>query len=351
MRAGQCGQANAGQANAGQANAGQANAGQAGAGQAGAGTGATDAAATPGPADIEAFTAQLDQQRHDDLAAELAGTGLPAPRADGLATTLLGHDVATLDGATQRLYADAARAEAALQAGDVGGARDRVRTTADDYRTLLAPIVAVRDPALDSATRDLLARSEDLVGLRRQDLALVTSQIDAAARSALGAPAPANVGLERAVATVWAGWVRLIVLLVFGILAFVPLYLLNLAFGGGNRNWQLIGVSLFLLLLPLVYEALAAVGSLVAMATGNDSFDILATYSMFHSTLGQAVWVVLVAFAILFAISGLYGICVQFGLLGRQRSSAGTSATQTVTATGAGSREPAESLVDWDEDF
>ena len=203
--------------------------------------------------------------------------------------------------------------------------------------------------------RGTLARTSDVVGLRMQDVDALTGQVDAVARVALGQAAPANQRLNEQTLALWAGWPRLIVMLVFGILAFVPLYLLNLAFGGGNRNWQLIGVSLFLLLLPVVYEALASIGSLVAYLTGDDTFEVLATYSMFQSPVGQVVWAVLVAIAILLAISGLYGICVQFGLLGRRRSAAGAgpSATQTNTATmdATGVRQPADALVDWDEDF
>ena len=38
---------------------------------------------------------------------------------------------------------------------------------------------------------------------------------------------------------------------------------------------------------------------------------------MFQSSIGQVVWALLIVLAIVFAILGLYGICLQFGLLGR----------------------------------
>ncbi|MEJ2292674.1 MAG: hypothetical protein P8Y05_13310, partial [Deinococcales bacterium] len=211
--------------------------------------------------------------------------------------------------------------------------------------------VAAKAPAVDADTRAAFQRTADLVGLRLQDLNDLTAQVDAVARVVNGAPAPAHLALNRAVSSWWAGWPRLLVLLVFGILVFVPLYLLNLAFGGGNRNWQLIGVALFLLLLPVVYEALAALGSMVATWTNNDAFEVLASYSMFQSSIGQVVWAGLSVLAILFAILGLYGICVQFGLLGRNRGRRGAGATQTATTTATSTQERADSMVDWDEEF
>jgi len=194
-------------------------------------------------------------------------------------------------------------------------------------------------------------RTQTMVGLRLQDLENLTARTDAVARSVEGLPAPANLALNTSVASWWAGWPRLLVLLVFGILVFVPLYLLNLAFGGGNRNWQLIGIALFLLLLPVVYEALAALGSVITMLTGNDAFEVLASFSMFQSSIGQVVWAALIVLAIVFAILGLYGICVQFGLLGRSRGSRGVGITQTATTTATSAQEQTDSMVDWDEEF
>ena len=46
--------------------------------------------------------------------------------------------------------------------------------------------------------------------------------------------------------------------------------------------------------------------------------------------------------ALFLAVIGLYGICVQFGLLGRSSS---PDATQTATI------DQTETLVDWDEEF
>jgi hypothetical protein len=303
--------------------------------------------------DLEALRAQLeqeqDQQRHDAVLAEINAAGLTGPAAGRLADTLVTDGQTSLRQATDALYADTSRATAALLAGDAGVARTLLSDAGERYRRTLSPVVAARDPGLDADTRELLARSSTLVGLRTQDVQTVTGQVDAVSRSLEARPAPPTQDFTRTIDRWWAGWPRLIVLLLFGVLAFVPLYLLNLAFGGGNRNWQLIGVALLLLLLPVVYEALAALGSLLAYLTATPGLDLLARYSMFDSPIGQVAWALLIVLAILFAISGLYGICQQFGLLRRRGGSAGPG--QTATASATRTQEQTDSMVDWDEEF
>jgi len=311
----------------------------------------TTGAASGANAAPAANATQARQEQLGSLTDQIARAGLPGPAGQRLATTLADANVTSLRGATEAVYASTAEASAALMAGDVSGAKDLVRTASKQYDSMLSPIVVAKAPAIDQDTRTVFARTSSMVGLRLQDLEDLTAQVDAAARVVSGRPQTGATGLSRAVDNWWGGWPRLLVLLVFGILVFVPLYLLNLAFGGGNRNWQLIGVSLFLLLLPVVYEALAALGSMLATWTSSNSFDVLARYSMFQSSIGQVVWAALIVLAILFAILGLYGICVQFGLLGRGRNQAGAGTTMTATATATSTQERAEAMVDWDEEF
>ncbi|HKI57235.1 MAG TPA: hypothetical protein VKB31_08810 [Trueperaceae bacterium] len=310
--------------------------------------------ASGGQAASQAPAAGPEQQRQQQLTTltqAIARTGMAAPAAQHLAASYLDAGTTSIQEATRAVYAATAEASASLMAGDVSGARDQVKAASKQYDSLLSPIVAFKQPGVDADTRATFTRTASLVGLRLQDLDNLTAQVDAAARVISGKPQSGNLALNRSLDSWWAGWPRLLVLLVFGILVFVPLYLLNMAFGGGNRNWQLIGVSLFLLLLPVVFEALAALGSMLASWTHTDSFEVLANYSMFQSTIGQVVWAGLIVLAILFAILGLYGICVQFGLLGRGKRSAGAGTTMTATATSTSTQERAEAMVDWDEEF
>ena len=126
----------------------------------------------------------------------------------------------------------------------------------------------------------------------------------------------------------------------------MPLYLLNLAFGGGNRNWQWVGVSLFLLLLPIIFEGLISLGGLLAYLTGAQVLNALAPFSPFQNVVSQIVWVALTGTAIVFAVAGLYGICVQFGLLGKRNEGSAEDPSQTMVEMGS-----PETAIDWDEEF
>jgi membrane-anchored glycerophosphoryl diester phosphodiesterase (GDPDase) len=130
----------------------------------------------------------------------------------------------------------------------------------------------------------------------------------------------------------------------------VPLALLNLAFGGSNRNWQLVGVALFFLFLPVIYEGLSYLGTFLADVTGVDVLDSLARFSIFQNTISQVVWTLLMALAILFAIIGLRGICVQFGLIGKRKQDDVVPAEAPVTTIPANATG-SETVVDWDEEF
>lgn len=313
--------------------------------------GGAESAAQPSPANAATGVAQQRQLQLDALTKEITRAGMAAPAAQKLAASYLDSGAVSLQAATDAVFALTARAGASLMAGDVGVARDRVEAASQQYDSLLSPIVAFKQPTVDAKTRAAFDRTASLVGLRLQDIDILTAQVNAADRVIAGQPRARNLALNRGIDAWWAGWPRLLVLFVFGILVFVPLYLLNMAFGGGNRNWQLIGVALFLLLLPVVYEALASLGSMLATWTGNDAFELLSSYSMFQSSIGQVVWTGLIVLAIVFAILGLYGICVQFGLLGRGRRSGGAGTTMTATTTSASTQDRAEAMVDWDEEF
>ena len=110
-------------------------------------------------------------------------------------------------------------------------------------------------------------------------------------------------------------------------------------------------IALFLLLVPIIYEAVAAILSVVADLIDMPTLDVLAHWSMFTSTTGQVVWALLLFIALLLATIGLRGVCVQFGLLGsgRGRTGVGTS-TNTPTVVDM-TRSSKPSAVDWDDEF
>lgn len=272
------------------------------------------------------------------LVSELERSRVEEGRREALATQILDGGYASLDAVIRDLHADASEATYALERGQPEAARGFVRSFGERYRQFLGPIIATAAPQTDLRTAALTNALITADGLRLQDVATLSAQAGAL-RTVLAGQSP-SIAQEAAVDTVrfWAGIVRLVVIVVVGLLAFIPLYLLNLAFGSGNRNWRLVGVALFLLFVPVMYEALAFVADLVASLTGVDALHAVAQYSMFQSPISQVVWAAITGVAVLFAIGGLYGICVQFGLLGRRRTTRATSTEVRDT-------------VDWDEEF
>lgn len=300
-------------------------------------------AVAPTPEELAAeivaqIAAEEREQQLSVLVAELAVAGVAEQRRSELAERILDGGYVSLEGVIRDLYADAAEAADAIERGQPEVARGFVRIYSERYRQLIAPIVTTTAPPSDLRTTALTSQLATVEGIRLQDVVVLSSQAGVLRDILAGGEPTAAHRAAADTVRFWAGLVRTITVIVLGLLAFVPLYLLNLAFGGGNRNWRLVGVALFLLLVPVIYEAVAFIADLLAGVTGIDSLHAVAQYSMFHNPMSYVVWAAVTGLAILFAIGGLYGICVQFGLLGR-RSVKKTSDTQI------------RDTVEWDEEF
>jgi hypothetical protein len=303
-------------------------------------------AATTRAAGTEADPAESERARRA-LERELVLAGVPGARVARLATDLLGRGVASLADATSGVYASVGRLVAALQSGDGDAAVRHLGEASAAYTGSLRPLVTLLSPAVDGRMERLLESMASTPVLRTQDALVLLGQVEAIDRLLAGKPASRVQIADGETTIVWSGWPRLAALLVLALLAVIPLYLLNLAFGGGNRNWQLIGVALFLLLLPAIYEGVATLAAFVAELVDLPVLAVGTSFSMFQSPLGQVAWVGLTLAGILFAAAGLHGICVQFGLLGSGRATTGDSQTMISTAAVG----DADTIVDWDEEF
>ena len=301
--------------------------------------------------DVNLVRAQLEQERREaELAAlsgELTRAGLPAGLARTQAGALLDAGFTTLGGAFDALAARVNQAVAAQRVGDSARAVDAIVAARAAFEPLRG-MVGARDADVAARTAALFDSLLERPALREHDLTLLAATAEEA-RAALGLTAggDAGLGVERAVDAVWGGWARLAVLFVLGLLAFLPLRYLNMAFGGGNANWRLVAWALFLLLLPVFYEALASLGSAVATLADMPALDVLARWSMFTSTTGHVVWAALVLLAVLFATIGLRGICAQFGLLGGGAAAPVGNTPTLVESTGVRH----QTAVDWDDEF
>lgn len=290
-----------------------------------------------------------------DVQTALASYNVPTNRLEQLSSSYVEAGLGDVSAAVNGLYAQTARILVALQQGNQSSAKDRIANTQIYYDRFLSPLVSSQDASVDATTQALMRSMLASPALRTQDGLLLTEHVSVVSRVLEGVPPPAAHGLMVSTQLVWGGSVRLALMVVLFLLAFVPLALLNLAFGGSNRNWQLVGVALFLLLLPIMYEGLSYLGTFLADLTGVQVLSSLARYSVLQNTLAQVVWAGMMLLAILLAALGLRGICAQFGLLGKNNNtpddvdtapaSAATSNAVAANATGS------ETVVDWDEEF
>ncbi len=294
--------------------------------------------------------AEIEAERHaaalEALSRELTLAGVPAALAQGEAEQLMASGYDSLAEAVADVEASATRVVAAQRSGDAAGARANIESLRGTYNGALASLVRTADPEVGAATEALLGSFADRINVTSHDAALLATQTAAVRSALLGGPAPAGQDLELTVDSFWSGLTRPIVFIILALMAIVPLVLLNLAFGGSNRNWRLVGWSLFLLLLPVFFEGVAALGGFLDHYLDLPWLASLGSWSSFTSTVGQVVWAALVFLALLLAIIGLYGICVQFGLLGsrKQRAAAATSQPPERRPTG-------NTTIDWDEEF
>lgn len=299
------------------------------------------------PADAAAeFEAALRKDQLDRLRTELARTGLRGQPGEDAAAALQAAGFNSLDAVFDQHYALAGQLVGAVTKADAAAGQQLLKRFASLYGITLAPVFAHTAPAVNDGmlqlTRDLQANPS----LRLADVQLLTSQLGALDTGSAQVQQSLLLDTQLLVGSVTMGWPRLILTIVAALLALIPLILLGMAFGGGNRNWQLINSGIFLLLLPVIYEGIAFLAELAASLTGLAWLQVPASFSLFHSPLMQTLWLLLMIVAVVLMSIGLYGICVQFGLVG-QRSE------RKARARGAadGGKLETKTLIDWDEEF
>lgn len=316
---------------------------------------ATDEAIDLSTIDLAALYLQWQEaerrQQLDSLEAELGANGLPAASRPAHAERLLDAGYRSFGQLLDGLGAASARVVAATHAGDDAAARAAVSELRGGYERFLSPLVRASDANLDTASSALFDQLGSTTPLRVQDANVLSGQVQTLIDALTGQPEATMQGAARTVTGVWAGPLRDVISLVVGLLALIPLFLLNVAFGGGNRHWQAIGVALFLLLLPALFEGVIGLGGVLAHYFGIDTLTPLAAYSVLSSTLAQTLWVVITLLAVTFAIVGLLGISRQFGLLGGRSRSRARGGSARGASSGGSKATASSGTVDWDDDL
>src|SRR6056297_3238366 len=303
-------------------------------------------AAAEGPIDVaalrEEIAAELEEEREAQALAaledELAILGIPSPARAMLAGDLHASDVASVQALETELAAQAALVEAHVLRGDARSARDQLAELEVRYETGLRKIAVRVAPTADAELQGLIDRMGQAPAIRNADASLLSSEALALSESLRGRAAPWTHRLAASSSELWSGWTRPVVMIVLALLA---LLLLGLAFGGGNPNWRRVSTALFLLVLPILVEGVISVAALLASPLGVPALASWTVASIFASDLTQLVWALVMLAALVLASSGFYGICVQFGVLGRRSRSEPAAEVKTRDDT----------LVDWNDDF
>jgi hypothetical protein len=303
------------------------------------------------PAETEPIqTAQTPNNISSDILKSLSSYGLSSNQQSSLAERMSQQGFLSPSLVLDNLLANSARATMELQAGQAQKARDIFSTIQDNYSSLLEPIISNVNPDTHNTTASLLNNLSKAPSLRVQDAVTVSQQLGEVSKVLENTPPSGFQGLMSKLTNFWTGWTRPIVMIILGLFAFVPLYLLFLAFGGGNRNWQLVGYALFLLLVPVIYEGISFLLSSIATPLNMPALDVLSRFSIFQNSFTQLLWVILTATAIALATAGLYGICVQFGLLGKRNEDLATTMLETPVAD-TGMTAAKTTSFEWDEEF
>lgn len=292
----------------------------------------------------------LDLEREaqrEALSQRFAELGLNTALSATLVETYLDNNYLSTDDVVAVLQAAGSEMVVATTTTDLVRFETALSRYRSVYGTFLSPLVNRQAPDLAQNTSRTLLALESSPDVRLQDVTALLGQTRTMADVLVNRPEPLLNRIFLETTLIWGGWLRSVVMLILAIFAFIPLRLLNLAFGGGNRNWRLIGVALFLLLLPVIYEGLSSLGAVLADLTGIRELAILAAFSIFQNNVSQVIWSLLIAAAIGLATTGLYGICVQFGLLGKKTMAVDATAVRNPTMP----VESADDVVEWDEEF
>lgn len=283
-------------------------------------------------------------------------------KLERIADSLTGAGIYSIDDWKRALLEVRGRLmEAQVQAetGQTDLARRTLTQVNARYKTAIAPLVEALRPELAQRTSQVFALAENAVGLRTSDFTVLSGELLenslALEGKSLGVFHDVQVWLLQTV----LGIPRAFVFILAGLLAFFPLYLLTLTFGGRNVYWRFLGLAFFFLLLPAMLEGLSYIGSILSDSRyGRLPFlGILTNLSIQQNLVAQLFWGLTVFLVIIFATIGLRGIAAQFGIIQKRtplQKGRGTTAPQATAATASAKPNPgltSEIIVEWDEEF
>ncbi len=321
---------------------------------------------TPLPRPVQVTTPPPANDPYQQLLGDLHFLVKDSRKAEQIADVLTGAGIYSIDDWKRALLEVRGRlleAQAQAQSGQSEAAQRTLAQVNTRYKSAIQPLIEALRPELAQRTSRVFALAENAVGLRTSDFNVLSGELLenslALEGKSLGGFHAAQVWLLQTI----LGIPRAFLFILAGMLAFFPLYLINLTFGGRNLYWRFLGLAFFFLLLPAMMEGLSYIGSILSDPRYGRLafFGFLTHLSIQQNLVAQLFWGLTVFLVILFATIGLRGIAAQFGLLQTQRTLLRQSPTvsQSAAATGAAglaSSKPhpgltSETTVEWDEEF
>lgn len=310
------------------------------------------------PAAAPAVRPVTDDQAVAAITTQLTRAGVRPAVAGTLAVRYQAAGLSGPVAAIERLRGKLAEAAWAAETGELQIFQTSIGAAEQSWVSFLQPVVEATNPEVARRTTNLFRATVGNPAPRGVDVHVLLGEVVEASAIIVDSPPPGPLhGIIVAIQSLWAGWPRAVVFILIGLLAFYPIRLLGLAFGGGNKYWRYIGLALFFLFLPAVTEALGYVGTLMATQLDFDVLALSTSFSILTNTLAQIAWMLTLILALVFATAGLRGICMQFGLLGRRKNEAGSFATTSSDPDAPGKAAPGarnqsgETVVEWDEEF
>lgn len=325
----------------------------------------------PSPRPLQPAAPMPTNDAYQQLLGDLRFLIKDSRKVEQVADSLSGAGIYSIDDWKRALLEVRGRlleAQAQAETGQSDAARRTLAQVNARYKTAVQPVVEALRPKLAQRTSRVFALAENAVGLRTSDFTVLSGELLenglALEGKTLGTLHEAQVWLLQTI----LGIPRAFLFILAGMLAFFPLYLLSLTFGGRNIYWRFLGLAFFFLLLPAMMEGLSYIGSILSDSRyGRLPFlSVLTNLSIQQNLMAQLFWGLTVFLVIIFATIGLRGIAAQFGLLQNQRIPLrrtrnptipqSTAAAATAGVVGASSAKPnpgltSETIVEWDEEF
>lgn len=240
-----------------------------------------------------------------------------------------------------------ARAQLYTASGQHALARDHLVYAHSRFRLAVYPVVGAYAPDLAQRTDNFFLKMQNAAGLRTVDFALLLGEIQEIEERLFGSTLGPWHALQVQLGLLLLGIPRAVFFLLAAALAFFPLYLIRLTFGGRNIYWNLLGLAFLFLFLPILAEGLSYFGSVMAEHGGLPWMAALANLSIGQGLFPYLAWGLTVFLVVALAGAGLRGIAAQFGLLKERGAEVTASGIESKPATTLTS----ETIVEWDEEF